>query len=123
MEPTVIVPEVPEEPQLFGPSSIKMMRGPEGITYEATVFVGGKGLSKDGRWGETIVMSFTRPPLDQNSLQMISMQLVSKYEPVLREKFGPKGTAVLSLLLVSAVQGKTTSRQFTVEDFENARRS
>lgn len=123
MEPTVIIPEVPAEPTLFGPSSIKMNKGPEGITYEATVFVGGKGLSKDGRWGETIVMSFTRPPMDPNSLSMISMQLVSKYESFLREKFGLKGAAVLSLLLVSAAQGKTTERQFTVEDFENARRS
>lgn len=123
MEATVIVPEVPAEPTLFGPSSLKMDKGAEGIWYEATVFVGGKGLSNDGRWGETIVMKFIRPPLDSLSLQMVSMQLVSQYEDALRAKFGPKGTAVLSLLLVSAVQGKTTNRQFTVEDFENASRT
>lgn len=113
-------PATPEPPQLFGPSSVLMTRNDHGTQYRASVWIGGEGLGIDGRWGETVELSYFRKHNAKTDFEWSLMEMLGQYQHFLREKYELAGAAIVTLLLVSAAQGQTTSRHFTMDDFKRA---
>ena len=75
---------------LIGPAFVKATRGEGGWEYESSVWIGGKGIAEDGRWGENLQLTFTVPYASENTLVNTAEAILAKYGPLIKERYGEK---------------------------------
>jgi hypothetical protein len=109
----LVAPETETPPIYFGPSASVTTKTISGTEHKAMLWLGGKGLAEDGRWGDMFVFTFeigtngTAPP------GFVAGVLLDNYRNTLIERYGEESAAILLKALPAVVRGRIYDRPLT----------
>lgn len=112
--PTIDVPEVTKPVTYIGPSFHRQRSAPGGIEHTAVLWVGGKGLAEDGRWGKlfTVILDI---PHGVDLAETIKEAFLTGRDKVV-EAYGEEAAEAIGLALVATHTAKPIPRPMTLEE-------
>jgi hypothetical protein len=117
--PVIHTPETPATglpPTYFGPSASAVIRTARGREYRSHLWIGGKGLSEDGRWGKMFSFSFETGMNGDAPPGFIATVLMNPYRDQLVALYGAEATDILMAAIPRIVAGKFYDRPLLAEE-------
>lgn len=109
-------PVVDQPPTYFGPSASAVIRTERGREYRSHLWIGGKGLSEDGRWGKMFSFSFEAGTNGDAPPEFIATVLMRPYRAQLAAVYGEEATDIILSAIPKIVAGKYYDRPLLAEE-------
>lgn len=114
--PTIVAPEVKKPVTYIGPSFHRQRASSGGIEHTSVLWVGGKGLAEDGRWGKlfTIILDL---PTDIDISEAVEEAFNTGREQVIAV-YGEEVAEAICKALVATHAAKPIPRPMTLEEIK-----
>lgn len=106
-------PKTEEPVSYIGPSFVAIDNHPEGLHYNACLWVGGDGT--DGRWGHNVQFTFTIEHGNRVSTAMLAV-LLSRQADALSRMFGELVGTVMIRSYIESIMGRCLDRPYAADE-------
>lgn len=111
------VPALAEQALFFGPSMHLQHVTNAGVENKVVLWVGGKGLTEDGKWGEPINFFWTQPPeftpADRNKAAGMAKVILRQHFDEIAKHYTHATVRIIISMLENTIDGHIYDRLFS----------